>query len=86
MEDKLVRKTFSVCPVCLKKIEADIIEREGKIYLTKQCENHGVTEVMLDAHSWAFLEIQKVYFPLVGNRRLSQRDYYVEILLRDGYS
>ena len=36
-----IRKTESLCPVCLKKIDASIIEENGNIYLLKRCPVHG---------------------------------------------
>ncbi len=40
-EQKLVRKTFSVCPVCLKKIKAQVLEIDGKVVIVKECSEHG---------------------------------------------
>jgi len=40
-EMKVLRETFSVCPVCLKKIEAEIVEKDGKVLIKKQCSEHG---------------------------------------------
>lgn len=34
-------KTLSLCPVCLKKIEADVFEEDGKVIIEKECEEHG---------------------------------------------
>ena len=36
-----VRKTKSLCPVCLEKIEAEIIEDKGSMYMVKTCPEHG---------------------------------------------
>lgn len=39
---KLINKTRSVCPVCLKTIEAERVLEEGcRIYMQKECEEHG---------------------------------------------
>jgi len=38
---KVLRGTFSVCPVCLKKIKAEIVEKDGKVLIKKQCSEHG---------------------------------------------
>jgi len=43
---KELEKTSSVCPGCFKegkinKIDAKIIEEDGKIYISKQCKKHG---------------------------------------------
>jgi uncharacterized radical SAM superfamily Fe-S cluster-containing enzyme len=38
---KILRETFSVCPVCLKKIKAQIAEKDGKVVILKECSEHG---------------------------------------------
>ncbi len=43
---RILEKTESVCPVCyqegkIHKIEAQIIEKDGKVYITKKCDKHG---------------------------------------------
>ena len=41
MEDK-IRKTRSLCPVCLRNLPAQMVEREeGQVYLDKECPEHG---------------------------------------------
>lgn len=37
----IIYQTKSLCPVCLKKIDADIIEQGGKFYMHKSCPEHG---------------------------------------------
>ena len=34
-------ETFSVCPECLKRINASYIKRNGAVYLEKECAEHG---------------------------------------------
>ena len=36
-----MRHTYSVCPVCLKRVPAKREERDGQIYLVKTCPDHG---------------------------------------------
>ena len=36
-----MRKTKSICPVCQKKIDAELTEVNGKILITKKCKEHG---------------------------------------------
>ena len=54
----VIRKTRSVCPVCLKNLPADLIEKEdGRIFLEKQCQEHGrysvpVWQGKLDFRLW----------------------------------
>jgi uncharacterized radical SAM superfamily Fe-S cluster-containing enzyme len=40
-EQKILRETFSVCPVCLKKIKAYVVEKDGKVVIQKECKEHG---------------------------------------------
>ena len=54
---KELEKIYSVCPACyqegkIKKIPATVIEEDGKIWITKECENHGSFKEIFfgDAH------------------------------------
>ena len=55
---KIIRHTRSVCPICLKNIEADLVQQEnGQIYLEKKCEEHGAYSALvwqgaMDFHLW----------------------------------
>ncbi|MGD9131755.1 MAG: radical SAM protein [Candidatus Bathyarchaeota archaeon] len=40
-KQKILRETFSVCPVCLKKIKAYVVEKDGKVVIQKECKEHG---------------------------------------------
>ena len=56
--DKLIRKTRSVCPVCLKNLPAELwMDESGQVTLKKICKEHGEFSVpvwrgMLDFESW----------------------------------
>ncbi len=41
-----MKKTKSICPVCQKKIDATLTEKEGKVVITKHCKEHGDFEVI----------------------------------------
>lgn len=36
-----MKKTTSICPICLKKVQAELKTKNGKILITKNCEEHG---------------------------------------------
>jgi uncharacterized radical SAM superfamily Fe-S cluster-containing enzyme len=38
---KVLRETISVCPVCLEKIKAKIVQANGEILIKKSCTLHG---------------------------------------------
>jgi len=41
LDAEYYRKTFSVCPECLERIPAEIVEEDDKIFMKKTCEEHG---------------------------------------------
>ena len=54
----IIRSTRSVCPICLKNIPADLVQKEtGQIFLEKTCKEHGfysalVWQGVMDFHLW----------------------------------
>jgi hypothetical protein len=40
-EMKPIKKTKSICPECLKVLDATIFEEDGKVYMKKECPEHG---------------------------------------------
>jgi uncharacterized radical SAM superfamily Fe-S cluster-containing enzyme len=53
--DELIRKTTSLCPTCMKVIPADIVKRDNKVFLTKECPEHGKEEEIY----WGDYELYK---------------------------
>jgi uncharacterized radical SAM superfamily Fe-S cluster-containing enzyme len=45
--DKVINRTQSLCPVCLKKIDAEIISKGENTYLKKSCKTHGMFQAIL---------------------------------------
>jgi uncharacterized radical SAM superfamily Fe-S cluster-containing enzyme len=43
----VLSKTKSVCPVCLQVLEAEVVVRDGAVYLTRVCPAHGSTTTYL---------------------------------------
>jgi len=52
--------TFSVCPVCLAPVEARIVEEAGRIYLEKECEDHGRFKALV----WSDSEMYSSYYDM----------------------
>lgn len=42
--EKLLRHTSSLCPVCYRLLPAIIFERDGAVYIRKECPEHGEFE------------------------------------------
>jgi uncharacterized radical SAM superfamily Fe-S cluster-containing enzyme len=43
-KSNLIRQTQSICPGCNRLLPALIFERDGKVYITKTCPEHGAFE------------------------------------------
>jgi uncharacterized radical SAM superfamily Fe-S cluster-containing enzyme len=80
-EDNLIRETKSLCPECLKTIRADILEIEGKVYMVKECQQHGRFQLFLSKHPWYYRQLNDFYFSLM-TKSFPQRDYIVHLTNR----
>ncbi|MEM5804534.1 MAG: radical SAM protein [Candidatus Aenigmatarchaeota archaeon] len=41
MKENHIKKTGSLCPECLKILDAELFERDGKVWIRKKCLEHG---------------------------------------------
>ena len=39
--------TLSLCPECLKRIDAKIVFEDGNVYMLKRCLEHGNSKVLI---------------------------------------
>ena len=39
--------TVSLCPDCLKKVNAKIVFEEGQVFMLKRCREHGFRKVRI---------------------------------------
>ncbi|MDH5532762.1 MAG: radical SAM protein, partial [Candidatus Bathyarchaeota archaeon] len=38
---QVIKETKSICPECLKVLDATIFEKDNKVYIKKECPEHG---------------------------------------------
>jgi 7,8-dihydro-6-hydroxymethylpterin dimethyltransferase len=50
-----IESTISLCPSCLKRIDAKIILRDDKIFVLKYCQEHGEQEEILEENAQYYL-------------------------------
>ena len=62
-EQQVLSRTFSVCPICLKKIDAELIEENGKIVLKKNCPEHGSFTAFHWQSPSLFKSAEKYHYP-----------------------
>ena len=67
MAKKEINKTSSICNTCLKRVNAEVIERNNKIFIKKKCKTHGTftsPHVWDDPETYKFLmHFEKFKFP-----------------------
>ncbi len=56
---KIIAKTRSLCPECGKVTDAVISERDNRIYITKNCVEHGSSEALLSADAGFFMRCRE---------------------------
>ena len=68
MVEKTLKRTQSLCPTCLKVIDASVVSRSRAVYLEKICPEHGATALRIwpdvDHYQW----IMSFDFPPVPPR------------------
>lgn len=55
----LPKKTKSLCPECGKLIDADVVERDGKVFMDKVCPDHGSFSDVYWSDVKKYLEAEK---------------------------
>jgi len=58
----LPKDTISLCPVCKRKVEAKIFAREGEVFMSKECPEHGKFEDKYWASEEMFLFAERYAF------------------------
>jgi len=52
---QFIESTVSLCPGCLKRLDAKIVQRGGSVYLLKHCAEHGEQEELLEEDAAYYL-------------------------------
>ncbi|MGM9991611.1 MAG: radical SAM protein [Candidatus Bruticola sp.] len=76
---KIIRRTASVCPTCLRDVPAYTAENDGKIYLYKECPEHGLSKCLISEHADYYVPLDNYFFEVMQGKELRQRDYLVRM-------
>ena len=82
----LPKKTKSLCPECGKLIAADIVARDGKVYMDKECPVHGKFSDVYWSDVDMYLKAEKFAYDGVGlhnamDRTITDDDDSVHIVI-----
>lgn len=67
--NNVIRETKSICPICLEFLKAFIIERDGKVFLSKICLNHGQFEILLSKTAEFYKKLDRFYFEVMDEEK-----------------
>lgn len=76
-----LRRTRGVCPECHKEVRAEVVVRDGEVYLEKHCEDHGIDAQLLSRSPDYWAKLDRFYFQ-VNQRSYPQRDFIVRMTER----
>ncbi len=78
---RVVRETRGTCPVCVEMVDARVVVDEGKVFLEKDCPEHGVKRAFLSNHPGYYVELMDAFFELMPES-YPQRDYILRLTSR----
>lgn len=56
MNKQFLKNTKSLCPVCLDEVDAQLFINDEKIFITKECKDHGVCDSIVDPNADLYLQ------------------------------
>ncbi|MEM3626563.1 MAG: radical SAM protein [Candidatus Bathyarchaeia archaeon] len=56
---QLIKETRSLCPECLKVLDAVIFEEDGKVHIKKECPEHGVFKEVYWSDYGQYMRVEK---------------------------
>ena len=68
MPERLIRKTQSVCPQCLERLDARVLVKDNTIFLEKTCPRHGRFEIVLSSTASYYSELEQYFFALADEK------------------
>ncbi|MFH2145768.1 MAG: radical SAM protein [Candidatus Omnitrophota bacterium] len=71
---EVISKTKSVCPACLRTLRSFIINKNGRVLLSKKCPEHGNFEILL-SNDFSYYTALKDYFLKTMPSKLKQTRY-----------
>lgn len=62
----LPKKTRSICPECGKILEATLFEKDGKVYMEKECQEHGKFHDLYWSDVETYLKVEEYAYDGIG--------------------
>jgi len=59
--NRIIRETVSLCPVCRRKLPADLVEEDGAVFMEKTCPEHGPFRVRIGKYPRHYRDLMGLY-------------------------
>lgn len=74
----MIRATASVCPHCHADVPANVVRRDGGVWLDRTCPTHGLVTHRIAANAPYWADLDRFYFD-VNDQPWPQRDFMVRL-------
>jgi uncharacterized radical SAM superfamily Fe-S cluster-containing enzyme len=61
-----IKLTTSICPFCLEPVDAQVLERDGEVWMDKHCSRHGCFSALLASNVQFYIESETPSLPGVS--------------------
>ena len=58
----VIKNTRSICPECLQALDACIFEEDGKVFIKKECPEHGAFQELYWSDYDQYMKAEKYRF------------------------
>jgi len=72
---EVIGETRSLCPICMKIIEAYRIVEDNKVYLAKECPDHGLFKAIIWDDAKYYAEVERYSHPKVAPKHIIEGSY-----------
>ncbi len=79
MPIEVLNSTISLCPSCLDRINAKVIEKDGKVIISKVCPEHGKFECL---HAWDDPRLYRAFYEISKEKQTFIKDTTLDITSR----
>jgi uncharacterized radical SAM superfamily Fe-S cluster-containing enzyme len=76
-----IARTQSICPSCRRVLDAEVVARDGRVHLVRDCPEHGRVEALVYGDADRYIEIQR--FDKPGEQPLERQTQVADGCPRD---
>jgi organic radical activating enzyme len=74
----VLRQTRGTCPICVAMVPAQVVTDGGRVFIEKQCPEHGNNRALIAIDPAYYEELEKYYFSVLPESH-KQRDYILRL-------